>query len=158
DGTLRVWDFESATLLDILSAQDEFLFAGALSSDGRLFAVGGGGKKLGDNKYDAGTDHDIRILRMPAEAAETATGGGWGNSWLLGAAAGGTLLVIAVAVVVVRRRRLALQQAASVAPSTNGQSDTANPFLNFPCSVCNKPLKAKARLAGKKVKCPHCGA
>jgi predicted RNA-binding Zn-ribbon protein involved in translation (DUF1610 family) len=30
-------------------------------------------------------------------------------------------------------------------------------FTSFPCVDCGKTLKAKRELAGKKVKCPHCG-
>jgi len=33
----------------------------------------------------------------------------------------------------------------------------AAPFVVFPCSSCGKGLKAKAELAGKKLKCPKCG-
>jgi 4-amino-4-deoxy-L-arabinose transferase-like glycosyltransferase len=37
------------------------------------------------------------------------------------------------------------------------ESKAAPLSLFFPCSRCGKNLKSRAELAGKKVKCPHCG-
>jgi hypothetical protein len=37
------------------------------------------------------------------------------------------------------------------------QPRRAAPPARFPCPGCGKDLKARADLAGKKVKCPQCG-
>jgi serine/threonine protein kinase len=58
----------------------------------------------------------------------------------------------------VRRNRQAGTRSAS-APVQDGQanSDAAAPSASFPCPECGKKLKGRGELAGKKVKCPHCG-
>jgi WD40 repeat protein len=61
DGTARRWDVASGTLLDVLLSQDEFVFAGAYSPDGRWLAVAGGGKKVGSD-YVAGNLHAIHLI------------------------------------------------------------------------------------------------
>src|SRR5262249_51277973 len=34
----------------------------------------------------------------------------------------------------------------------------SQPFLTFQCPACQRKMKTKVLLAGKKVKCPHCAA
>jgi hypothetical protein len=57
-----------------------------------------------------------------------------------------------------RHRRRARQTANrdSVPRSLAGSEATEAP-VSFPCPGCGKKLKARSGLAGKKVKCPHCG-
>ena len=43
------------------------------------------------------------------------------------------------------------------APEQRGSREAAVPPVSFACSACGKLLKARANLAGRKVKCIHCG-
>jgi phage FluMu protein Com len=60
----------------------------------------------------------------------------------------------AAAAIFLWRRRRAVQ-----APSGNqpAATEAASPIVAIACAGCGKQLKAKAELAGKKVKCPQCG-
>jgi RNA polymerase sigma-70 factor (ECF subfamily) len=108
--------------------------------DVRLTAISGGPRAA----------LDVRVIdcRIRAEslsgvpAAQRAVVGP--KHWSLVALAGGTAITsLLVGWFYGRRRRLA------------GTGPAA--AVSFPCPGCGKPLKAKAALAGKKVKCPQCG-
>ena len=149
DGTARLWEFETGKPLPDLSSQEEFLFAGTFAHDGRLIAIGGGGRKSGKD-FIGGSDHDIRIFELaaapvePVSAEETATEP-W--HWWLGL--GGAIVLIVGGIVVVRTRRRSFEPATSLS-----YGDDA--LVLFCCSHCGKHLKVRSGLAGKKVKCPKC--
>ena len=72
-----------------------------------------------------------------------------GRGWLAVFAIGGTSLIACFAAVLgvailLRKRRTASPAAASG-------------IVVFPCSECGKNLKVKSEMAGKKVRCSHCG-
>jgi DNA-directed RNA polymerase subunit RPC12/RpoP len=73
----------------------------------------------------------------------------------------GTFLLIAIlvgALLVASRRRQQTAAPSSAPPSElPGIPAGASASLAFPCSGCGKTLKARADLAGKKVKCRDCG-
>jgi hypothetical protein len=56
-----------------------------------------------------------------------------------------------------QRRRAEPMPARDPLQESPGESSPAVPAVSFPCSACGKNLKARAELAGKKVKCTHCG-
>jgi predicted RNA-binding Zn-ribbon protein involved in translation (DUF1610 family) len=97
---------------------------------------------------------------VPAPASPPATGG---KGWRSAAALLGLALALSVAVplgvlLYVRRPRRA-GKAPAEAPVPGGplKPEAAPPAVSFPCPGCGKSLKARAELAGKKVKCPQCG-
>jgi serine/threonine protein kinase len=80
------------------------------------------------------------------------------KSWL---AALGIMVLLSFAILVVcllvrRRRAVDSLQSASI-PDGEIQLKPAAPSISMRCSGCEKTLKAKPELAGKKVKCPQCG-
>jgi serine/threonine protein kinase len=42
-------------------------------------------------------------------------------------------------------------------PEAPAQADAVSPTISFLCQTCQKMLRAKSALAGKKLKCPQCG-
>jgi WD40 repeat protein len=145
DGTVRLWDFASGAPLGVLSTQNEWVFAATFSPDGRLVAAGGGGRREGNN-YLPGQDHDIRLLDVATQLAEAAAPDVDMEGILLGLAAIGC---VAAVFLVVRRFRC------------QARCDKRPPeaaTITFECSGCGKNLRTKTTLAGKKLKCPHCGA
>jgi DNA-directed RNA polymerase subunit RPC12/RpoP len=57
-----------------------------------------------------------------------------------------------------QNRRLETMPAhAPVQDTKEGKSAAIVPVIAFACASCGKSLKAKAELAGKKVKCTQCG-
>ncbi|MEA3156704.1 MAG: hypothetical protein QOK44_4293 [Betaproteobacteria bacterium] len=81
--------------------------------------------------------------------------------WMTLSIAFGTFLLIAIlvgALLVASRRRQQTAAPSSAPPSElPGIPAGASASLAFPCSGCGKTLKARADLAGKKVKCRDCG-
>ena len=77
------------------------------------------------------------------------------HSWL---AAVGIIIVVVggLFVVLVVLRRSSLRSAPKPTPTAANEGDAAQTAIS--CSACSKKLKVRAKLAGKKVKCPHCGA
>jgi len=72
--------------------------------------------------------------------------------WLFAAAGVGFLFIVLLAVVIVAR--FLLRQS----PRAKSQDTTpATSVIAFACPECGKNLRVKANLAGKKVKCTHCG-
>jgi serine/threonine protein kinase len=66
-----------------------------------------------------------------------------------------SMLALALWLAVRQRRRTGM-----VSAPVLDQQPKAEPIsqpISFPCAGCGKSLKARAELAGKKVKCPHCG-
>jgi hypothetical protein len=79
-------------------------------------------------------------------------------------AAGGILgLLIALPLVGVglyvrRSRRAAKGLAGAPVPGRPAGPQAAAPSVGFACPGCGHGLRARAALAGKRVKCPRCGA
>jgi hypothetical protein len=87
----------------------------------------------------------------PAPAGAAPTSGG-DNRWLLwGSIVGGVVVLIGVLAFVFRRPRAA----ANSAPAADANSAS---MIALVCPGCVRKLKVKNDLAGKRVKCPHCGA
>jgi DNA-directed RNA polymerase subunit RPC12/RpoP len=42
-------------------------------------------------------------------------------------------------------------------PDHQPEPEAVAPSVSFACAGCGKTVKARAELAGKKVKCPQCG-
>jgi WD40 repeat protein len=69
DGTARLWDRNAGQELYIFRSHREFLWMAAFSPDGKWVLTGGGGFSEGNGKYNKGTDHTIRLWKMPDEKA-----------------------------------------------------------------------------------------
>jgi hypothetical protein len=80
---------------------------------------------------------------------------GWlGAGVLLGLLVAGTF---GVWLVVRQRRRAVSAPPGPPAEGAPAKPAAASPSVSVPCPGCGKVLRAKAALAGKKAKCPHCG-
>lgn len=67
DFSARLWDRETGKELYKFRGHREFLWMASFSPDGKWVLTGGGGFNAGDEKYDKGTDHTIRLWKMPDE-------------------------------------------------------------------------------------------
>ena len=67
DGTARLWERESGKLLYIFRGHREFLWCAAFAPDGKSILTGGGGANAGDGKWSKGSDHAVRLWKMPDE-------------------------------------------------------------------------------------------
>ena len=161
DGKVRLWDFQTETLLRTLGSHNGLVFSVAFSPDGRYAASGGGGERQED-KFVAGSDHDIRVYDlkhvMPtmAVAAPHAREKGWW--WLAGGILAGVVVLSIVGawyLVRLHRRVQKTPVLASVQLTPTEQPIAAAPIA-FTCTACGKQLRARAELAGKKVKCLQC--
>jgi eukaryotic-like serine/threonine-protein kinase len=147
DSTIRLWDFQTGAVVRVLGSHEEMVFTAVFSPDGRFVASGGGGRR-DSNSFQPGTDHDIRLWEVTALSAEAAgVQRSWGDEWLVAAVELlGLAIMLACGIGVgvwlyVRRRR----------------RRTVAPLISLSCSTCGKKLRARAELAGKKVKCTQCG-
>jgi len=81
------------------------------------------------------------------------------RAWVLPVVIGGAAVVLlcaGVLLILVIRRGARKPQAAGVKRGKNEARESST-VVEFPCVGCGKRLKATAALAGKSVKCPHCG-
>jgi serine/threonine protein kinase len=117
------------------------------------------------------TDLHIRADSLPSlpgpGGAEPAKGPGLpeatppkagSRGWLTAVVIAGLILALSVVLggwLAVRRRRLADPRPATARDNSPSGGSTRPPVC-FPCPGCGKDLKARAELAGKKVKCPGC--
>jgi hypothetical protein len=95
----------------------------------------------------------------PADPAASAAAPAPQRGWLLIAVGIGALIALASLVTVglailLRRRRPGSHDKAAAVQALGPV--TTEP-ITFTCPSCGKGLKVRAELAGKKVKCPHCG-
>jgi len=111
---------------------------------------------------------DVRLLELKVRSATPVTDqpsdseevrATRSKGWLVagGILGLGLLLSLAVVSLVVRHRRSPRRAPAGEArPRRQAKAETTAPPLSFRCSGCGKTLKARAELAGKNVRCPHC--
>jgi predicted RNA-binding Zn-ribbon protein involved in translation (DUF1610 family) len=92
-----------------------------------------------------------------AAAAPGPTGGSRRSGWAL---ALGVVVALGLgAWLAVRQgRRARTATAGATAPGGTGELAASVSALSFPCPDCGKNLRARADLAGKKVRCPQCKA
>jgi hypothetical protein len=128
------------------------VFSAVFSPDNRLVASAGGGRRVG-NTFRPGSDYDIRLWDLTAIKADAALKPKLArNGWL--AAVGIILLVIALSLFALWGHRRQSRHAREMSEQPSG---TSKRVLALECSGCGQDLKARADLAGKKVKCPRCG-
>jgi DNA-directed RNA polymerase subunit RPC12/RpoP len=82
-----------------------------------------------------------------------------GKGWLGAALVLGLVLALGALGLWLLARRGRPGQMPAPAPVADSPADPekAAPGISFGCSGCGKRLKARAEMAGKKVKCPQCG-
>jgi WD40 repeat protein len=68
DGTVRLWSRETGQELYRFPAWGEFLWSAEFSPDGQSFLSGGGGGWR-DGSWSKGTDHAVRLWKVPDEKA-----------------------------------------------------------------------------------------
>ena len=64
------------------------------------------------------------------------------------------LFVIGVVGWLMWRRRLAFQPVSATEPNECESADV--PLVSFACPQCDKKLKVKRKLGGRKLRCPYC--
>jgi hypothetical protein len=104
-----------------------------------------------DLRWDPGTR--LASADQPAPAPRS-------RGWLDAAAIVVTVVVLSVlgVLLLVRRSGASREQPRETSPKPNEQSEPAQPRVTVQCPGCQQPVKAKAALAGKKVRCPRCSA
>jgi serine/threonine protein kinase len=102
---------------------------------------------------------DLKVLSSTPVAASIKGRSTRSWAWLL--AAGAVLVVIlstlVVCLVVRPGRGTRKARPGSPRPDRQVGGEVTAPALSAPCSGCGKKLQARASLAGKRVRCPHCG-
>jgi serine/threonine protein kinase/predicted RNA-binding Zn-ribbon protein involved in translation (DUF1610 family) len=110
-------------------------------------------------------DFEVRAQGLPTEepalAAADVPRKPAGEGWLAAAVILGLVSTAGIALGVwltIRQGRRAgkLPERAPVG-NEPGKAGAARPAVSFPCPGCGTPLRARAELAGKRVKCPGCG-
>jgi hypothetical protein len=100
---------------------------------------------------------EVRIGRAGGQAQPVAATEMPRGTWKVGLAAALLVPVAGLGVwFLVRRSRVARKPTGTPAEGNPAPAEAAERILSFPCPGCSRPLKARAQLAGKKVKCPHC--
>ena len=132
------------TLLNQISIGEQDL------DDVRLVTFTHGPRAYLDGRF---WDLSIRMGSLPgaAEAPKPTKSRGW----LAAAAVLGVVLLLLFGLTLSMRRRRSRTEVASATPAENAPAGTAS-SVSFSCA-CGKPLRAKAELAGKKLRCPGCG-
>ncbi|HWG45900.1 MAG TPA: serine/threonine-protein kinase [Gemmataceae bacterium] len=163
DGTIHLWEVASRKLLKSIRQHDGIARVVAFSPDGKLMASGGGQDKTA-KLWDVTTAKNETTFSATGAVAvpdtsedielQTSSKGRWLR------AAG---LLFAVFTLSSFGVWYLLRRRANTLPSTAPAQDkktvpiSVSPVLTVQCSGCNKRLKVKPELAGKKVKCPQCG-
>jgi hypothetical protein len=91
-----------------------------------------------------------------APSAEAAPPETRSRAWLTGAAVLGCAFALLAGLALFLRRRRLRAAAAPSAPADRKPA-LAGPSVSFACA-CGKPLRARTGLAGKRLRCPGCGA
>jgi RNA polymerase sigma factor (sigma-70 family) len=137
----------------------------------RLMASPGGPKatfeaRVTDLEIHADSLRNLPEADAPAAAPGANPPGGEGAGgqrsldWLVAAALVVIVVVLSVGgvLLVVRRRRADEARPREPSAQKSAPADTAQRPITVPCPGCGRKVKAKAELAGKRVKCPHCAA
>jgi DNA-directed RNA polymerase subunit RPC12/RpoP len=145
-------------------------FSADTSIEVRFVGTTGGEKAALDVRLTGLTARAEKLTGLPEAALDRKEGGQDPlaanrhqtdrRGWLAAALVIGLAIALAFAVAVgtwlyLRQRRGATEPAA--VREKPADSDAASPSVSFACSDCGKKLKAKAEMAGKKVKCSQCG-
>lgn len=125
-----------------------------------LTPLEGGGQAYFDHMYLGRTIEDLnRVTEAKKKVAEPLpppAGDDGSRSWLIQALAiAGAVAVLLIGVVAWVRRSKPKQAAGGDA---SGAAGSAEELIGFSCTACGKHLKVKKELAGKRIKCPGCGA
>ena len=65
DGVTKLWDVATGKELYRFRGHREYVFTVSFSPDGQWLATAGGGASVGDGQWTKGTDHAIRLWKMP---------------------------------------------------------------------------------------------
>jgi serine/threonine protein kinase len=157
DHTVRLWDVEQGRETGRIDAMPEEVRTVCVTPDGTTLIAGGARKTL--KLFDLATRQELATLwggaggqkagmdDLPVAAAPAAGG----RLWLVAAVVLALPLVVVLLILHVRRRR------ATGAPA--GPAPAAVPGLfSFVCPDCEKGLKVRPGLRGKRVRCPGCGS
>jgi WD40 repeat protein len=154
DRTVRFWDVDQGSETGRI-AMPGGVRAVRFTPDGATLIVGGSPKTLelftaADHKelatlWNGADPQPVAIDLFPVASPAKTGKRGWGAVGLLGL---GLACLVSLALALrLSLRRLHAGPVAAGPPSG---------FLSFPCPACGKNLKARAELAGKRVKCPQC--
>jgi DNA-directed RNA polymerase subunit RPC12/RpoP len=176
DHTIRFWDVDQGTEKDRITMP-----AGVrtvqFTPDGKTLIAGGAEKTLkiidAANHQEVGVlwngadPHKVEMDHLPLTVPQNVdmdeSPKAKANRWLVAAEILGLVFLIALVIgsglwLYVRQSRLAQQTPARAAiEDPHTELGSAAPPVSFACSVCGKNLRAKAELAGKKIKCLQCG-
>jgi len=136
-----------------------------------LQAIRWGGQTGGERATLDGRFLDLRIradglpeLRAnpaapPVQGDDVAATSNPTRGWLAAAVLGGVVVMLGSALLVglIQYMRKKLPNTAAVATQKQPSAAEEASLVVFACPKCGERVKARANLAGKKVKCPHCG-
>jgi eukaryotic-like serine/threonine-protein kinase len=157
DHTVRLWDVEDARETGRIDAMPGEVRAVLVTPDGTTLVAGGARKTL--KLFDLATHQELATLWDGADGQTSALDdppvtvapSGRGRLWLVVAFGLALPLGLALLVLYVHQRRRAAAAGA-------GPAEPAAPHpVSFPCPECDKGLKVRPGLRGKRVRCPGCG-
>jgi serine/threonine protein kinase len=104
-------------------------------------------------------DFKIRSNTPAADQSSTAEEGSTTGSkgWLAAAGILGLVILLSLVLGWAIRQRRATAKAPARLLAKQAQTDVAAPANSLRCSGCGRILRTRPELAGKRVKCPHCG-
>jgi serine/threonine protein kinase len=134
----------------------KYLFTGGDLEDVRLVASTGADAKAAlDGRFTDVRIHAAALMNVPEAPPRKAGGKGWLTLVLASALA--LTLALGVGIAVARGRVPRKTPALPAVAKEPDKPEAPAPFVAVSCPGCGKNLRARAKLAGKKVKCPGCG-
>jgi hypothetical protein len=131
--------------------------------------------QVGGSTGDSDAGLDFRMLSLTVQSEEDLPGlpemsaetpDQWGKGWLMAAALIAVVILTTAALGAWLHRRHGGKRPnghppqtvpGTSAPEVAIKAEAIPPAISFPCPGCQKTLRAKTALAGKKLKCPQCG-